>query len=472
MNNSNGEQEYIYAIICKKNNKIYIGKTSRDVQTRKYEHIQEIFREKHIKELQQDYEQFGEDAFLFVTLLKTKTADLCEPILIEIFSRKGQVYNKKEGLGFPYLMGTVKIPRTVYEEIESILSRLCTLLSLDVGEMLSIFDSVKNQLDQPLMEIKKRDVSSIECDFSYNLYNFEYKRFYLGKSNYRMNTKETILKRFRKISEFEIKNEKDLYNFTFNEAEEVLYSLHCKTLRSLQNYTTMLGKYLGFSIAQGVSINDSNYYQNLATKENGEKYLLSEAQDEIIFEKEEIMLMAKKAVNVQDGVILALIFEGVSHKNEFEELINLTEDDINFENNTIRLKNRTISISNETALLIKGALNLDTPYYSTKGDNVRKYKITQGKYVLRGVRNKLKVKANVISERIIRLSEYYDYKYLNATSLTYSGQIYFAIDLMNNQNMTLDETLPLVLKRFGNADNPNSRFYLKSRIQKYLEERN
>ena len=322
------------------------------------------------------------------------------------------------------------------------------------------------------MEIKKRDVSSIECDFSYNLYNFEYKRFYLGKSNYRMNTKETILKRFRKISEFEIKNEKDLYNFTFNEAEEVLYSLHCKTLRSLQNYTTMLGKYLDFSIAQGVSINDSNYYQNLATKENGEKYLLSEAQDEIIFEKEEIMLMAKKAVNVQDGVILALIFEGVSHKNEFEELINLTEDDINFENNTIRLKNRTISISNETALLIKGALNQDTPYYSTKGDNVRKYKITQGEYVLRGVRNKLKVKANLISDRIIRLSEYYDYKYLNATSLTYSGQIYFAIDLMNNQNMTLDETLPLVLKRFGNADNPNSRFYLKSRIQKYLEERN
>lgn len=47
-------------------------------------------------------------------------------------------------------------------------------------------------------------------------------------------------------------------------------------------------------------------------------------EENMMFDKDEIMDMAMSADNAQDGVILVLLFDGVSHKNEFDELINLT----------------------------------------------------------------------------------------------------------------------------------------------------
>mgnify|MGYP004472358177 FL=1 len=58
----------IYRILCTKNNKPYIGKTE-DVKKRKEEHFNKLRNDNHpCKELQDDFNTYGEDAFEFSIL--------------------------------------------------------------------------------------------------------------------------------------------------------------------------------------------------------------------------------------------------------------------------------------------------------------------------------------------------------------------------------------------------------------------
>lgn len=64
-----------------------------------------------------------------------------------------------------------------------------------------------------------------------------------------------------------------MYDFTFEEAERLLYSMNAKTLRSMQNHISRLRIYLEFAIQQKRSINKNNYYKGLGKREYSIKYL-------------------------------------------------------------------------------------------------------------------------------------------------------------------------------------------------------
>ncbi|WP_144596631.1 hypothetical protein [Bacillus cereus] len=179
-----------------------------------------------------------------------------------------------------------------------------------------------------------------------------------------------------------------------------------------------------------------------------------------MFDKDEIMDMAMSADNAQDGVILGLLFDGLSHENEFEELINLTEDNIDEENQQIVLENRTIPMSTETAILVRKSLEEDV-YVNIQGETSRKYKIAEGENVLRGLRGK--VKGQFISQRILRMAEIFDYPYLNETTVSYSGQLHLAKQLLDS-GMELDNAVSMVLQGFDIEDDSAARFSLKKRI--------
>lgn len=140
-----------------------------------------------------------------------------------------------------------------------------------------------------------------------------------------------------------------------------------------------------------------------------------------LFEKDEIMAMAEDADNAQDGVIIAFLFDGLSHRNGFEELINLKRKDIDFEEGIIRLKDREISISHETKVLVQGALEQNRPYISIKGETSCTYKIAEGDNVLRGFGEEVLVNEKIISNRIQNLEEKFGYENLNAETIYYSG---------------------------------------------------
>ena len=363
--------------------------------------------------------------------------------------------------------------RIVDKKVDEILEvKSFDKMNLDNEEAVALFKTIYNFTRDDrfntvnLLEEKK--VKKGEKDGDPSLYyNYEFKMKYVER-NYKENTQRVVKALFRKTAKLEKANEKDLYDFNVKEMREVLKSLNATTIRSLQNHVSTIEQYVDYALARKVTESRFNYATEFDSKKKLEP-LLHEDAENMIFDREEIMDLALHADNAQDGVILGLLYDGVSHKNEFEELINLTEEDIDFENQEINLQDRVVPVSTETMILIKDALKQDDVYVSInpEQDKIRNYKIANGNHVLRGLRGKDKVKPQIISQRILRIANAYDYPFLNATTISYSGQLDYAKSLLNKYD--LENVIDKVLRRFGVNVNSSSQFYLKNRIEKFLK---
>ncbi|MBK1611732.1 site-specific integrase [Bacillus cereus] len=268
---------------------------------------------------------------------------------------------------------------------------------------------------------------------------------------------------------------KDLYDFDTDELGEAFKSLKLKTARSLQNHVSKIKQYIEYAIETGVASRSFNHALSYNTIKKIEKFV--DADSNMIFDKDEIMDMAMYSDNSQDGVILSLIFDGVSFKDNYTELVELTKKNVDFDNNEINLPERkegdrivearTIPISPETSRLVNRAIE-DTEYVSITGETSRKYKLAESIHILRGVRKgREKINWRNISQRILRIAETEQKENLNATTVSYSGQVYYAYQLIRN-GMGIDDAVDMILKRFGLAINATSRYHLKNRVETHL----
>ncbi|MGG0334768.1 GIY-YIG nuclease family protein [Priestia aryabhattai] len=247
----------VYTITNKSTGKIYFGETTRDGEKRINEHRLALTRgSERNKALQKEYSEIGGNGFAFEVIIETKEYKLCELVLLELFSRIGLGYKQRRGDGIQKVInGEVKIPEEVYESIENYISLNFTRADC---------------YPQLLSELKDIRESEFKCK-SKDIYNREFKNlFWVGYSN---DTRRVDEVRFKKARRFEEKVHKDLYDFTFEEAEEFLYSLNAKSLMSIRNQISRLRKYLEFAIQQGCSVNKNNYYKGLGNKVNASKYL-------------------------------------------------------------------------------------------------------------------------------------------------------------------------------------------------------
>lgn len=330
-----------------------------------------------------------------------------------------------------------------------------------------IYEYAKDERFNPNKKESKKENEEPKKDDMPNLYfDFSFKKEFA--SQYKEDTKRVILALFRKTAEIEKSKDKDLYSFNKEELAEAIKTLKAKTVRSLQDKVSTIERYIDFAKENGKT--KINYAILFDTREKLEALLDKEAEENMIFDKDEIMEMAMSSDNAQDGVILGLLFDGLSHKNEFEELTELTKNDINMDadNQEILLEDRNVPMSTETAILVNRALDEDK-YVSITGENVRKYKIAEGDNVLRGLRGKNKVKGQIISQRILRIADTFGYPYLNATTVSYSGQLYLAKELIEDKGVGINEAIIAVLKRFALPINNTSQFTLRNRIEKYLK---
>lgn len=330
-----------------------------------------------------------------------------------------------------------------------------------------------NFFDKELVEEYKKKPSKDNMPQYYYDYKFKLK----FSNKYNEKTKKVVLALFRKSKPFEDKFDKDICNFNIKELKEFFKSLKSKTIRSLQNQISTIETYVKFAQLpenrEGKTELKVNYATAFDSRDKLEELLYRQAVENMILDEEDVMIMSEDAENAQDGVIPALLFTGVSHKNEFEELINLTINDVDLENKKIKLKDRTLTMNDTTARLVESAYKQEV-YYSINGESARKYKITEGENILRGLRKKLQVKAQIISQRIARISKMWaedsgeDENFVNATTLSYSGQIHLAKQMLDS-GMFLDDVVNEVLHTFGVPNNESSRFYLKTRIQTYMD---
>lgn len=300
-------------------------------------------------------------------------------------------------------------------------------------------------------------------------YNLDFKMTYFSEQEYSNSTVRVMRVYFRKIALAEKKLDKDCFDFNMEEMLSTLISFKSKSHRSIQNIATMLENYINYAIEKKVSTSRINSIREIKEKNKLVLCVDNESQAKIHFSREQIFQMALASKNAQDGVILALLFEGVSYKNEFEELSNITLDSIDLKNRQIHFKSRDLpfEISEETAFLVAKAIS-DTKYYSNKKSE-RSYDITPNNYLLRGLRNRgnVPILAGVISQRILEIADYYNLEYLNASNISTSGMVYNAHKLYMNQKNLKNKAITITLAKFNLPINKAAIFKLKRTIREY-----
>ncbi|WP_437828606.1 phage lytic cycle repressor MrpR family protein [Niallia taxi] len=310
------------------------------------------------------------------------------------------------------------------------------------------------------------------------MFNSADKEAFMEYKGYSKETKRVTRILFGKIAKIEREKNQDIYEFDRQSIELVLNELKASTIRSLQNSISTIEQYINYAIHNGkISTDKGNVASFYGKKEDIAKFLNTSAEDNMILTQGDIYALGGYAENAQDGVILNLLFDGISHKRKFVELRNIRIQNVNEDTLTINipqlvdedtgelLPSRTVPISKETLQMINAAMK-EKKYASVTGKTSRSYKIAESDYILRGLRNNFQIKWENVSQRIIRIADLEGYPYLNATNIAYSGQVHYTRELMQNQGQSIDEACRNIMKRFNISYNDAAFFYLKARVEK------
>ncbi|MBX9967230.1 hypothetical protein H7K06_06825 [Priestia aryabhattai] len=351
------------------------------------------------------------------------------------------------------------------------------ILSLKAEEFNSFLDflykKTKDEVFNPLKYKKCEDVRSQDK----KMFNASFKEDFFKEQRYSAETKRVAKILFSKTCEIEYNYNQDIFSFDASQFEEVLISLKATTIRSLQNSISTIEQYINFATKkEKISKAKGNIANRYSKKEEIAQFLDKTAEEAMIFTKVDIDALSDYAENSQDGVILNLVFDGVSHKNKFLELRNIRIQDVDKDNLVLNIAQlvdgdtgeiyppRQVPISSHTLKMIERAMD-EEKYVSITGKSMRKYKVAESDYILRGLRNNFQIKWDNIPQRIIRIADMGGYPYLNATNIAYSGQIHYVRKLMK-EGLTIDEACSRIIKRFNINDNESAYYYLKARIEK------
>ncbi|WP_182104090.1 phage lytic cycle repressor MrpR family protein [Niallia taxi] len=312
------------------------------------------------------------------------------------------------------------------------------------------------------------------------MFNSADKEAFMEYKGYSKETKRVTRILFGKIAKIEREKNQDIYELDRQSIELVFKELRASTIRSLQSSISTIDQYINYAIQNGkINTDKDNVASFYSKKVDIAKFLDMSAEDNIILTQSDIYALGGYAENAQDGVILNLLFDGISHKRKFVELRNIRIQDVNEDTLTINipqlvdedtgelLPSRTVPISKETLRMINAAMK-EKKYASVTGKTSRSYKIAESEYILRGLRNNFQIKWENVPQRIIRIADLEGYPYLNATNIAYSGQVHYARELMQNYGQSIDEACRNIMKRFNISNNDAAFFYLKARVEKAI----
>lgn len=293
------------------------------------------------------------------------------------------------------------------------------------------------------------------------LYQEHIKEQFLSQYNNK-NTIDTIKHIFIKSAETELLKEKDLFDFTIEEIEDMMRELNPKTTNSARTYGRFIRKYIEWSIEPKgyrrsnislISSKHMSYFDNFIDRSL-----------KLLYTDEEISEMLEKLVNYQDKVIVCLLFIGVAGDG-LSEILNLTSDDIDFENRILNLREddgdeRPLEVSKEVIEIIEGALDKENIHYLLKnGQSTGKKSralLVDNDYVIKSTLtnnlvNPEKASKHLIFRRLSMMSDkdVLDYPYLTASNIEKSGKIALAKDLYIERKTLGNDELKIIGDKFG-----------------------
>ena len=261
-----------------------------------------------------------------------------------------------------------------------------------------------------------------------------------------------------KVSSFEIesKNGRDVYEFNFNEMQELLLSFQSKSSATLQVYCSVLKKYVDFAIQNGKVEGNTNYFNNF--NYNILVGLLNKGKNKNrLFEKEFIYDLAEtKVFNRVDSIVILLLFEGIKGL-AFEDIINIKTDDIDSNECTIKIKDKYVSIPRRLMNMIELADKQETYVYGNgiyregERQNMVTDLISKGitPYLIRPTEREysrsgsLQMIGNQLQIRTNKLLKIMGYNFATCQNIYDSGIVYKALqygkEKYNNKFMTMYE---------------------------------
>lgn len=256
---------------------------------------------------------------------------------------------------------------------------------------------------------------------------------------------------FRICKPLEEQFDKDLYNFTSNEIEILLYSFNTASLSSLYAYISWCRRYVDYAIEHGDRASNINLFKTF-TYSDLEQYIVKEKRKYL--HDSEVRLVFTKVFNANDYALYLAIYEGISGV-EYTELANMTIHDLKTaEKNEVDFKGekfyklevhskvsktslesdtttRTVTISKLLLNALFDAYYM-TEYYASNGEaksaQFQSRPLAEGDHVFRNVKKSDDVNEKINLQYAYRrgrlLNDISEKAIPNVTTLINSGIIY------------------------------------------------
>ena len=293
------------------------------------------------------------------------------------------------------------------------------------------------------------------------LNNPDFKQWFIDSAEefFQPSYKKLVEDLMYKVSSFEIesKNSRDVYEFNFNEMQELFLSFQSKSTATLQVYSSILKKYVDFAIQNGKVDGNTNYFNNFTY--NTLVGLLSKGKNKNrIFEKEFIYNLAENEMkNRVDAITVLLLFEGVRGV-ACEDIVNIKMEDINSDKCIIKIKDKDIFVPRRLMNMIDLAFTQETYVYGNGihiKDNERRDMVTElvskdiTPYLIRPTQREYKKSGNLqmvgnqLQLRTNKLFKAMGYNFVTCQNIYDSGITYRALEFgrekYNNKFMTMYE---------------------------------
>lgn len=292
--------------------------------------------------------------------------------------------------------------------------------------------------------------------------------------------------------EFELN--KDVSEFTFEELGELWGSMNVKSESTILSRKAVLGVYCQYAIDNGYNKTKINFV-DMYRPEDLKKYVNQNWKENKIVDRSTMYDIIDSCENAQDAIPFILIFEG-AWGAELEELRLLRSRDIDDVNNRLKLRKtdelanglveRTIDVSDKCIDVLLQAVN-EVEYRNANGipnpsAKHKSFELMKTEYVLKNTIRGNSVESDLVSAQTIRqrldkIKNLFEYKYLNPNNIRLSGMVDFAKKHMkstgkNADQLTIDD-YELIWDRYGgnpHAKNYTKKYSLKSRMYDYIKE--
>lgn len=305
-----------------------------------------------------------------------------------------------------------------------------------------------------------------------DLYNGSRKEMFLDSyedAGTRVNYKYVLAK----CEPYEQRLDKDLGDFNHEDLDMLLHGLNAKSLQSISYQVSVIQKYIKFAIEEGFSNNSINYATLPSfSGQSLNVYVNTIWREQRIMNREDIYkTIIEETENAQDGVIFALLFEGV-YGEGLSELRNLKKSDV--DGNRIHLtdesgEQRSILVSSECISIVNEAAQQEEYFKTILADDgkvhAEKYELYDSEFVLRLIDRKGaedQISAQAIRQRFKKIKDFYKNHYLTPSSVRLSGMIDMARHIVKERNLSSIEDLTtehyqLINRQFGLDE---SKFYV------------